>query len=78
MSEHSIHILIGKKIKSIRENQGRTQQDIADLCEFEKSTISRIEAGRTNLTIKSLFKLSRALSVKMVDLIDVENENIIQ
>ena len=78
MSVPNIYILIGMKIKTIRENQGRTQQDIAELCEFEKSTISRIEAGRTNLTIKNLFKLSRALNVRMVDLIDIENGNITQ
>jgi len=42
---------IGKKIKSLREGKGITQQELAALCNFEKSNMSRIEAGRTNITV---------------------------
>jgi len=49
MSEVNIYILIGRKIKNIRESKGLTQQEVSDKCNFEKSTVSRIEAGRTNL-----------------------------
>ncbi|OFY42379.1 MAG: transcriptional regulator [Bacteroidetes bacterium GWF2_40_14] len=73
MSESEIYISIGKKIKSIRESKGLTQQALSDLCDFEKSNVSRIESGRTNLTIKSLLKISQALHVKMKELLDVEN-----
>ncbi|MDP4269473.1 MAG: helix-turn-helix transcriptional regulator, partial [Bacteroidota bacterium] len=47
------------------------QQDLAAKCNFEKSNLSRIEAGRTNLTIKTLFKISQALDVSLKDLVDV-------
>lgn len=72
MSESEIYIAIGKKIKSIRESKGITQQAVADICDFEKSNVSRIESGRTNMTIKNLFKISQALNVKMKELVDVE------
>ena len=72
MLEQNIYILIGERIKSIRENIGLTQQQVSDECDFEKSTISRIESGRTNITIKNLYKLSKALGVKIKDLVDVE------
>ncbi|MDX9919842.1 MAG: helix-turn-helix transcriptional regulator [Paludibacter sp.] len=72
MSEQNIYKLIGERIKSIRENKGLTQQQVSDECDFEKSTISRIESGRTNITIKNLYKLSKALGVKIKDLVDVE------
>lgn len=72
LSEPNIYLQIGRKIKSIREGMGKTQQDIADICDFEKSTISRIEAGRTNLTVKNLHKISQALGVKMKDLVDMD------
>lgn len=72
MSEESIFVLIGKKVKSVREEKGKTQQDLAALCNFEKSTISRIEAGRTNITLKNLYKISQALNVKITVLVDVE------
>ncbi|MCS2699240.1 helix-turn-helix domain-containing protein [Phocaeicola dorei] len=34
--------------------------------------MSRIEAGRTNLTIKNAYKISLALGVRLKDLLDVE------
>ncbi len=34
--------------------------------------MSRIESGRTNPTIETIHKISQALGVKMVDLIDIE------
>ena len=71
MSEVNIYILIGRKIKNIKESKGLTQQEISDKSNFVKSTVSRIESGRTNLTLKNLFKLSEALGVKIRDLVDV-------
>ena len=49
-----------------------SQQDLAAKCNFEKANMSRIEAGRTNLTIKNVYKISIALGVKLKELVDVE------
>lgn len=64
--------IIGEKIRFIRESKGITQQDLAAACNFEKANMSRIEAGRTNPTISTLYKISQALGVKITDLVDVE------
>lgn len=63
MDEIQLYIFVGKRIKEIREVKGITQQELSDLCNFEKSNMSRIEAGRTNLTLKSLFVICNALDV---------------
>lgn len=76
ITEVKLYILIGERIKSVREQKGITQQDLAARCDFEKSNLSRIEAGRTNLTIKSLFKISTALDVEIKDLVDVYQASI--
>ena len=34
-------------------------------CDIERANMRRIEAGRTNPTIKTLLKISTALSVKL-------------
>ncbi len=52
MNEQQLFIKIGDKIKEIRLSQNMSQQDLAAKCNFEKANMSRIEAGRTNLTIK--------------------------
>jgi len=62
---------IGLKIRALREEKNISQQDLAAACNFEKSNMSRIEAGRTNLTIGSLLKICEALDVKLVDVVNV-------
>ena len=63
---------IGNRIRLKREEKNLSQQDLAALCNFEKTNMSRLEAGRTNPTISTLFKISQALGIKLVDLLDVE------
>ncbi|MES2431787.1 MAG: helix-turn-helix transcriptional regulator [Bacteroidota bacterium] len=54
---------LGLKIKKLRTAKKLTQNQFANLCEFEKASMSRIESGRTNLTLRSLYKISNALDV---------------
>ncbi|HJE88839.1 helix-turn-helix domain-containing protein [Rikenella microfusus] len=63
---------IGRRIVQIRTERGISQQDLAARCNFEKSNMSRIEYGRTNMTLVTLLTISRALGVKLRDLVDVE------
>jgi len=72
INEAKLYILIGDKIRKNRELQGISQQDLAARCNFEKSNLSRIEAGRTNLTLKTLYKISKELQTTIKDLVDVE------
>lgn len=72
MNEQQLFIKIGDKIKELRELKNLSQQDLAALCNFEKSNMSRIEAGRTNLTINTLFKISNALKVPLKDLVSID------
>lgn len=65
-------IRIGQQIKTIREEKNITQQDLAAMCNFEKSNKSRIESGRNNLTIRTLYKIGQALSTPISTLVDVE------
>ncbi len=72
MNDAQLYIKVGDKIKETRTLLGISQQELADKCDFEKSNMSRIESGRCNLTLKTLFKISNALEVKLKDLVDIE------
>jgi transcriptional regulator with XRE-family HTH domain len=61
-------IEIGKNIKRLRLAKGLTQVDLAHRCDIEKQNMNRIEAGKNNLTIKSLLKISAALDVNLPEL----------
>lgn len=60
---------IAKKIKSIRKSKGLTVQELAYRCEIERSNLSRLEAGKTNMTIKTLCIICNALNVKLSEII---------
>jgi transcriptional regulator with XRE-family HTH domain len=63
---------IGERIRQLRETKGISQQNLAAFCNFEKANLSRIEAGRTNPTISTLYKISQALEITISELVDVE------
>jgi transcriptional regulator with XRE-family HTH domain len=63
---------IGLKIKKLREERNVSQQDLAAMCNFEKSSMSRLEAGRTNFTVGTLLKICGGLNIKLKDIVDVE------
>jgi transcriptional regulator with XRE-family HTH domain len=61
MSEQQLFIHVGEKIRERRKALNLSQTKLAALCNFEKASLSRIEAGKTNITLSTLYKLSTAL-----------------
>lgn len=68
MSENSLQIIVGKNIQRIRESKGISQQELAAKCNFEKSNMSRLEAGRVNPTLSTLEKVAKALDISLAEL----------
>jgi len=62
---------IGKKIRKVRLEKGLTQLDLVGRMhgDIDVTNISRIEAGRTNPTIFTLYRLADALEVSILDLL---------
>ncbi len=60
---------IGRNIKDIREKNGLNQKQLADLCDIEKPSMNRLEAGRTNVTAKTLLKVAKALHTDPSELV---------
>ena len=69
MDKFELAKTIGYRIKSIRISKGISQQQLAADCNFEKSNMSRIEAGRTNITVYNLYIISSALNVSLHELL---------
>lgn len=60
---------IAANIKKIRLSKGLTVQELAWRCDIERSNMSRIESGRSNLTVKTLCVICRALNIELSDLL---------
>lgn len=68
MTKKELQTTIGRNIKEVRARKNISAQELAGRCNFEKSTMSRLEAGNTNPTIFTLYKISQALGVRLADL----------
>ena len=68
--KEEINEAFGKVIKQIREEQGLSQQELADYAELDRSYISDMERGRYNPTLLTIYKLSEILKIKPNKLIE--------
>ena len=68
MTNNTLQITVGKQIQKLRELKGISQQDLAAKCNFEKSNMSRLEAGRVNPTLSTLEKVAKALDITLAEL----------
>ena len=59
---------LGKRIRELRHEKGISQRELALECEFEKSNVSRLEAGRVNPTYLTLCKVAQALKINVVEI----------
>ncbi len=59
---------MGRHLKGIRELKGLSQLDLAVRCNLEKTAISRIENGRTNVTLKTSIIIASGLEVELWEL----------
>lgn len=66
---------IGGNIKKARLEKGYTQVDLVGKIEakIDTTNISRIEKGRTNATIHTLYRISQALDVPLSDICNLKS-----
>ena len=56
---------IGQQIKIARKLSGLTQTELADIVGMTRQQIARIESGKNSPLTCNLFKISKALNVKI-------------
>jgi len=62
---------IGQKIIDLRLKKGWSQSDLARACNKDRQAIEKIENGKVNPTIFSLFEISKALQVSLSTLVEI-------
>jgi transcriptional regulator with XRE-family HTH domain len=72
MKEKELLAKIGERIVELRTEKGMTQQELAAELDYEKSNMSRLESGRTNPRIATLYKVAKVLNVTLSDLLMIE------
>jgi len=61
---------VGQRIVELRSQKGWSQSDLARACNKDRQALEKLENGKVNPTIYSLLEISKALEVKLKDLIN--------
>lgn len=73
MNKENLCLTIGQRIREFRISQNLSLQELSDKLNIEYNNLIRIEKGRTNPTVGTLYKISQSLNVKLRDLVDIDD-----
>ncbi len=62
----------GRRTKALRQKLGLSQEALAAECDLDRTYISGIERGQRNVSLRNIYKLSKALNVHPADLFKEE------
>lgn len=63
-------VLLGARIREVRTDRGLSQERLAELMDANATYLSSVERGKENPTLDFLLKLTDALRVELVDLVN--------
>jgi putative transcriptional regulator len=61
---------IGQRIIDQRNKQGLTQADLARACGKDRQAIEKLESGKVNPTLYTLYEIAKALDISITSLVD--------
>lgn len=59
----------GKRLRELRLERGLSQEKLGELAGLDRTYISSAEAGRRNVSLKTIYKLAEALGVEASELL---------
>lgn len=67
-----LQIMFGHNLKRLREGKSLSLRELSSKCDLDSSKISKIENGKTNLQLSSIFELAKGLEVEPKELLDFQ------
>jgi len=56
---------VGKQIHVLRQRQGISQEELADICGLHRSHLGQIERGELNVTVVTVQRIGHGLGVSL-------------
>ena len=60
-----IKLLVGKRVRELRNSIGISQEELADLAGLDRTYITSVECGKRNISSVNIEKLANALQVSL-------------
>lgn len=70
VTKDELKIKIGQRIIELRTQKGWTQSDLARACGKDRQAIEKLENGKVNPTLYSLYEVAKALNVSLKEVIE--------
>lgn len=67
MSE--LTIKFGQLVRKYRKEKNMSQEQLALLCNIDRSYLGRIERGEVNLTLEKIYEVAKVLKVNVCELL---------
>jgi transcriptional regulator with XRE-family HTH domain len=67
--EQTISERFGQAVKAVREQQGVSQEKLAERAEIDRTYVSMIERGKRQPTLEVASRIANALSTKLSEII---------
>lgn len=71
MEKEEVFRKVGMKIREERLRQNMTITQLSDKLNMEYNNLIRIEKGRTNPTLGTLYAIAQALNIELTKIIDI-------
>jgi transcriptional regulator with XRE-family HTH domain len=65
---HDIRKLFGERIRALRNDQGWSQEELADRAHLHRTYIGSVERGEQNLSLINIERLAATLGVSLAEL----------
>lgn len=63
---------VGKRIRELREKEGFSQNELANIADVSQTHLRRIELGQSGVSVDHLQMICDALGISLADFFDVE------
>jgi DNA-binding XRE family transcriptional regulator len=60
---------LGKRVRSLREDRGWTQEELAHRSRLNRSYMSEVERGKSDVSLSTLQKIARPLGISLAELL---------
>ena len=70
-SSHVTQLLlkVGKRVRNLRTDRGWSQEELADRSGVNRSYMSRVELGKSDVSLSVLHKIARTLGISLAELL---------
>ncbi|MFL6305866.1 MAG: helix-turn-helix domain-containing protein [Candidatus Sulfotelmatobacter sp.] len=60
---------VGKRVRNLRTDRGWSQEELADRSGVNRSYMSRVELGKSDVSLSVLHKIARPLGLSLAELL---------